>query len=350
MKKLAIVLLIAICSSAANAQTSIAVNHNGDDKFYSTLDSAVVNSATGDVINIPGGAFSLNGTLVINKEIHLIGVGHHPDSTAATGRTLLNGSISIQNGASNGSISGILLNGNIEIGRTDVTDVVTNFTIERCNFGNLTFNKNGIQNNACSNLTIKENVINRAIDGGNSKNNGFFNNFFSKALMDFVQNNIFKNNLINYIYGNINGCVFENNIFYSFTNRYYTLNYQSYLDGTSDDYPAINCVFNNNMHVSYLSKALQNSEKSNYTSQTISSIFGEFVPNYSYSANYHILSTSPGHNGGTDGTDVGLYGGVFPWKDGSLPSNPHIQKCTISGKTDNSGKLQVNITVKAQDH
>lgn len=343
MKKLAIVLLIAICSSAANAQTSIAVNHNGDDKFYSTLDSAVVNSATGDVINIPGGAFSLNGTLVINKEIHLIGVGHHPDSTAATGRTLLNGSISIQNGASNGSISGILLNGNIEIGRTDVADVVTNFTIERCNFRTLNFNKNGSQNNGCTNFIIKENIINSGVNGNYSYNNTFFNNAIPSTVSSFNRGNVFKNNIISDI-RDVSASIIENNIIFNCYSPWYPACYSVFVD---------NCSISNNMTLySIYNDSQNNNLSSNIVISKISDIFINptcLNPN-STNPDFRILPTSPTNNKGTDGTDVGLYGGVFPWKDGSLPSNPHIQKCTISGKTDNSGKLQVNITVKAQDH
>ena len=64
--------------------------------------------------------------------------------------------------------------------------------------------------------------------------------------------------------------------------------------------------------------------------------------------NYRLKSTSLGHNAGTDGTDIGIYGGVFPWKDGSMPSNPHIISKTIPGTTDASGNLNVNIKVEAE--
>jgi len=65
---------------------------------------------------------------------------------------------------------------------------------------------------------------------------------------------------------------------------------------------------------------------------------------------YHLKADSPGKNAGKDGTDIGIYGGSYPWKEGSLPFNPHYQKIQVAPKTDNQGNLNVNIMVKAQDH
>ena len=71
---------------------------------------------------------------------------------------------------------------------------------------------------------------------------------------------------------------------------------------------------------------------------------------FSYSKDYHLQESFPGKNGGTDGTDIGIYGGQYPWKEGSIPFNPHIQLKNISGNTDQNGNLNVNIKVAAQDH
>ena len=65
--------------------------------------------------------------------------------------------------------------------------------------------------------------------------------------------------------------------------------------------------------------------------------------------NFHLRPGCLGKNAGTDGTDLGIYGGSFPWKNGSLPPNPHIQTKNISSATDPIGNLNVNIKVKAQE-
>jgi hypothetical protein len=39
--------------------------------------------------------------------------------------------------------------------------------------------------------------------------------------------------------------------------------------------------------------------------------------------NFHLVPGSVGQNYGTDGTDVGIYGGAFPWTD--YTSNPDVR-------------------------
>lgn len=45
---------------------------------------------------------------------------------------------------------------------------------------------------------------------------------------------------------------------------------------------------------------------------------------------------------------MGIYGGSTPWKEGAIPSNPHIFFKNISNATDGSGNLPVQIKVSAQ--
>lgn len=49
---------------------------------------------------------------------------------------------------------------------------------------------------------------------------------------------------------------------------------------------------------------------------------------------------------GTDGTQVGLYGGHYPFNP--TPTTPQITECQIDDATATDGKLKVNITVEAQ--
>jgi len=87
----------------------------------------------------------------------------------------------------------------------------------------------------------------------------------------------------------------------------------------------------------------------NIVNQTQSTIFVNQSGNsFSYDDDYHLQSTCPGKNAGRDGTDIGIYGGASPWKEGSIPFNPHIQTLNISPVTNSSGNLNVNIQVEAQ--
>jgi hypothetical protein len=73
------------------------------------------------------------------------------------------------------------------------------------------------------------------------------------------------------------------------------------------------------------------------------------TPSFSYTNNYHLKTTSNGHNAGNDGTDVGLYGTLIPYKESAVPFNPHISSKTIGTVTTPTGTLNVDIKVSAQD-
>jgi len=53
---------------------------------------------------------------------------------------------------------------------------------------------------------------------------------------------------------------------------------------------------------------------------------------------------------GTDDTPLGLYGGDAPWKDGSLPFNPHWSLLTTHGNTSNGVLQGVHIKASAQEN
>jgi hypothetical protein len=62
-----------------------------------------------------------------------------------------------------------------------------------------------------------------------------------------------------------------------------------------------------------------------------------------------IIYPMPGNFAGTDGKQVGIYGGSFPYKEGAVPSPPHVRSKVIASSTDGQGKLNVQITTTAQD-
>jgi len=136
-----------------------------------------------------------------------------------------------------------------------------------------------------------------------------------------------------------NYSTFENNIFLG-------IGYNTKLTGSSNF-----STYNNNLFVTSWEPPAPSFAANNLVSQPANSIFiNQSGTSFSYSQDYHLQSTCPGKNAGTDGTDIGIYGGVFPWKEGSVPANPHFQSIKIGPKTDNSGNLNVKIKVAAQDH
>lgn len=66
----------------------------------------------------------------------------------------------------------------------------------------------------------------------------------------------------------------------------------------------------------------------------------------SYAENKTFELKYPDKYIGSDGTQVGLHGGDYPWN--KIPSTPRIVESNIDTKTSADGKLKVNIKVEAQ--
>ncbi len=342
MKKIGFILLLFFFSVwVSKAQNLIAVENNSTPSFFTSLDSAIVHAQNGDTVYIPGGAFAVNNnTITIDKELHLIGVGHNPDSTIATGMTKINaGAIYLVSGANSSSFEGFKLNGDLISGVNTSNEDVDNISITRCHFmGNIDLSR------FSTNWSVTESIIDGSIEGSSQSGiqplaqlNYFSNNIIGGGYIFFGPNNQFKNNIFlyqGYNIMNVVGCIFENNIF---------------IGGLSN---ISSCTFNNNLYTGNFVIPSDCILSNNILVLSITAIFFNFSANtnFSYTENFHLLSTCPGKNAGRDGTDIGIYGGAFPWKEGSVPFNPHIQYQNISGSTNTNGNLNVNIKVAAQDH
>lgn len=319
----------------------IALQNGENEKFFPTVQEAVDNAKNKDTIYIPGGIYPLtNSILAIDKELHFVGVGHNPDSLSVQGNTMLKGSISLVAGSSNSTFEGLYLDGGIIAG-TDTTDEdVDNIFILRCNCLLIKLSQ------FSTNWKIFENVVRGNISGYRlyyteiigAQQNLIFNNFINSGVDNFGSNNIFKNNI--FFLGQImavHDCTFCNNIFG--TSRY--------------SFSSVNSLVIKNNIFQYLEIPTGCISSNNISSETsdISSIFVYMTGDvFNNSNNFQLKSTSPGKNAGTDGTDIGVYGGAYPWKAGAIPSFPHIQSAIISPKTDSIGNLNIRIRVSAQDY
>lgn len=344
MKKIATLVLISLLflfAAQAIAQNLIAVQNGNAPRFFQQVDDAIVNAVDGDTLYIPGGSWNL--TQPINKRLHLIGVGHHPDSTKVTFPTKIGNSLYLDSGASNGSITGIDIRTPI-ISRTEVNYYI----LKRCRITGINITANS------SNFSFIENVI----DGSVSINNvvasdfSFFNNIISGIFSVSYNgnlsctNSIFKNNIFLYnSYCSWGSCGFSFAGHFSLFENNVIINCM-YLGGI------FNSTLRNNIFVEGISfENSTNVGSNNLIGQPQVSIFVNQSGNtFDYSHDYHLQPNSPGKNAGTDGTDIGIYGGIYPWKEGSIPSNPHFQSIQIAPKTDNNGNLNVKIKVAAQEN
>ncbi len=333
MKSL-ILLTSILFSISLSGQNIIAVQQGGNATFYSNIESAIPNAVNGDTIYLPGGTFTMPSP--INKSIHIVGAGSFIDSSVATGITILT-NLFIASGADGGSIEGVL--GGVNNVAPSITFIlngtpITNYTISKCNL------PYGISFQApCSLITIKQNYIGTSSIGsinGGPTNSMISNNFITGPIATGNNNLCRNNNFINIsLYLNSPGCIFENNIFL--------------VDGQTS---GLNQIFNNNIginpNIQYGNSGVNNFNETFDNTFINPGTSPNFV--FDFHNNYNLKSTSLGKNAGTDGTDIGVYGGTFPWKDGMIPFNPHIQTKNIPGVTDAAGNLHIDIKAASQDH
>lgn len=65
------------------------------------------------------------------------------------------------------------------------------------------------------------------------------------------------------------------------------------------------------------------------------------------SENFQLTDAAKTQYLGTDGTEIGIYGGSLPFDP--TPSNPQITKCNVASKSTADGKLSVDIEVNAAE-
>lgn len=323
------------------AQAPIVVQ-NGDEIYvHSRLDTIVKHAQAGSTIYLPGGNILLSAELLIDKELHIVGAGHYPDSSAATSISMISGAnIRFSQAGSRSSLSGVYLYNDILFG-SSLNDTIMFIDISRCNLNTVFLGHGDIRNTPNSNFRFSENVIRGAIIGADAQYCLFEKNILNAYVRYLNGNSTFTNNIFCYSGGYSNdvfhacsGLVVNNNIF------------------TRDNTGLGGSQINNNLFVidHPASPGSTNYGFGNIGKQPIESIFVRFdgIAFY-YDADFHLIEGSSGLGAGTDGTDIGIYGTDDPYKPSAVPHNPHIQMVKIGSKTVN-GLLPVEIKVAAQQN
>jgi hypothetical protein len=346
MKSFYTLILLVLCSTlTTNAQKVVALHSDANGVQYfdgtSALQDAYTAAVATDTIYLTGGTFI--PPALFDKQLTIFGAGHHPDATTATQATTISTHVTLGDNADGFYLEGVHINGNVVLG--DANDIsVNDIVVKRCRFGTLTAGGASETNTSNNNLFV-ENII-FTCNVNNLRSSTFYNNIIQNRNYNFTDL-LFVNNVFNYqsfssnhwtIENYANNCVFRNNIF---------LNESAYIsegNGQSEWINNIFCSPSTNTNLG-LDPILTN----NYHMSRSEVLVDQSGDNFNYAHDYH-LQPGAAANLGDDGTETGIYGGVYPWKDFSIPTNPHIVSKTISGSSDASGNIQVNITVEAQDN
>jgi hypothetical protein len=305
-------------------------------KYYYRSDGfqkAYQDAADGDTIYLPGGTFQPPPLIV--KQLTIYGTGHYPQATAVTGKTIINGNLIFGAGADNVHIEGVEVTGGIDV----ANNVSVNYLmVSRSRIGQSIYFR-GDKSNPCFGVTFDGCVLAGNLFVSNLANSGVFNSI----LMGYISSseaNTFSNNIIYYNSSPVTGSSnnsFNNNIFRVSSN---TLLVSSGSEGNYFRYNIIGAASPN-----YGTGA---QATGNYTGVEFSSVFvSQSGTSFSYDNDYNLIS--PGTYTGTDESQVGIYGGIFPYREGAVPVTPHITGAGVSPRSDAEGNIQIEISVEAQE-
>ena len=75
----------------------------------------------------------------------------------------------------------------------------------------------------------------------------------------------------------------------------------------------------------------------------VGDVFQNFKGTYSDDLSFELTATAKANYKGNDGTEVGMYGGSFPFDPET--STPKITKCVVAPRSTADGKLSIDIEV-----
>ena len=328
MKKFIVffMVLVAMCATEAKAQSSLlaTLNHEGAISTYygaTALQQAHEAAANGDVITLSSGTFL---SVDITKAVTLRGAGMALDAATQTEPTVLANdfSITIDDEVTDRlTIEGIYSNQQINIKKLKKamflkdrirsisipsdSDYGTDLTFIHCR---ITENYSG--RNKSNNSAMFQNCIVSYIYGYNySFKNCLVRQNNANSSFTLCYNSEYKNCVLINPYGYNNSITMYNNLYFGSTK--------------------INCPNNTNIQLANNDERIKN------------------LLTYSDDNDYKLTEDAKAIMKGTDGTEVGIYGGSLPYDP--TPTNPQISKFNVAAKTTADGKLSVDIEVKSAE-
>lgn len=362
MKKLLLLLSILGTALTTKADVLTVSNNPNSPGQYTDFQTAIDASSPNDTILVQGSATSY-GSVSLTWPLTLIGAGYnnpYGENTKVSYIYLKRTNTSI--GANDTKISGFIITYEIDLdprfsGGDYTTQVLENIVIERCSMVRLRLQTPATYNNIYfRNCTFSGYVgldVYSVLVANNIKfdNNVFSGNFQIRMTGADLSSVIFSNNIFldgnNALFTSTSvshqnpKIVLENNIFY----------------GVEPE-GCVNCAFNNN--ITYQCNNNQLIYAGNMNSVGSGNLINqdpEFV-NYpflggpfDYAHDYNLAPSSPGVDAGTDGTDIGLYGGSSPMGIGINPSIPQMMYVTFpnNSSVEVGGSLEVEFKSHKQD-
>ncbi len=342
MKTILLSFSLAFFSLTLFAQNVLTVsNRSGENAMYNNLQTAIDAAAAGDSIYITGSENNY-GSVTIDKEVHLIGPGFNPQKDFSLQARLDN--INFNANASNSSFSGLVLNMIAD------SDGASGIRVTGCDFNTL-FTGTNFQNRVSKEWLVANNIIRQYLNNGSGS--------FYGSQQFIIRNNLFVNNGETFI-RNFHDSIINNNLFtthQAFTSVNLCIIYNNIFYGGSP-LGATNSVFSNNITYQTNNDAIpygNNSGASNLVGvdpQFVNvpvNLGNLYAFNFSYEWDFSLAESSPGKNTGSDGADIGLFGGLG-FTAGGEPALPVVTSFTIINAVINpNGKLNIQVEGRANN-
>jgi hypothetical protein len=357
MKSTVALLTLLMISVSTFAVVRTVSNDPNNPAQYNTVQAALNASSHGDTVYVNGSQFNY-GDFQINRRVVLIGAGYNVPNQLNLPTIV--GIINLfrdsgVNDASGTVIMGFLIN--CRVGPGGGSLAINNIRLIRNQLGSGACFPGVYIAGASSNWTIYNNIV-RGISMDATVTNAI------------IQNNIFTATISG---GNQSSVIIDHNIFQGngtgLTNlRFATITNNIFVrtSGNCIDASVQFNTFNNNLSIlssvgptaptnSFLGGP--NTGAGNFIA--VDPLF-ESVANFDFygnTNNYRLKSTSPVRNASTDGTDLGIYGGSYPFPSGGAPGSgydtsplPPIPQITslnvLNSSLQPGAQLQVNVQAR----
>jgi len=355
MKKNLLLLAIAFIGTIQlSAQVRTVSNSTNSPGQYYTLQEAINAANSGDTLYVHGSAASY-GSVTVNKRLTIIGAGFNPQSQF--GLSTIIGNITLDTvHPTHSSLGSIFIGLQISSILKKTTDFVQidNITFDRCRF-----TANAVTS-ICGNSYVFRNCIfswsaqNGYVDCGNYSNLLFTNCIFNFATSTahqgvsvlqnsnkssvVINNNIFTGFHAGNSFSSVSNAQITNNIFFG----------KSPLGASSSSF-LNNLTWGNNPDLPYGNNSGQDNiifQDPMFVSVPVSTF------SFSFSHDFDLQAGSPAKNAGTDGTDLGVFGGTYPMlRNNNQISGesrlPQIYFMSISNSVIDQN-TPINVTVKAR--
>ena len=328
------VLVFGVSMLLAQGQSIAILNHEGEEQIFNGAKALIEAHAAanhGDVITLSSGSFNFEG---ITKAITLRGAGMFRDSLRNTFSTSLNNSSSVKINISDENENNLLIEGILFSCNVTITNV-NNANFVKCDFAEKVYMPTELQKSNTANFIHC--YINKfdSYKGSNDTTADLF-----KFVNCYVRDISTTKNDQCYITNCIIGFSSALSLYNSFVCNS-ILDFAKYFGELSKT----NNVFNT-IAISTSNAVLKNHP--NQANQVISDytyIFkNDIGDNINKRTTFELTDEAKIKYLGLDGTQVGIYGGQFPFNP--IPANPQITKCDVAPKSTADGKLSVDIEVK----